>query len=90
MDVCEFCGREKPLTFHHLIPVAVHRKRRYLLKYGKEEMKKRGVRLCRVCHNGIHTLFPDEKVLADSYNTKELLENEPRMAKHIQWAKKQK
>jgi hypothetical protein len=90
MQVCEFCDREKPLTFHHLIPVAVHRKRRYLVRFGKDEMRTRGLMLCRLCHTAVHTFFPDEKELADSFNTKELLEVEPRMAKHIAWARKQK
>jgi hypothetical protein len=89
-QACALCGRIERLTFHHLIPVAVHRKKRYLLRFGKEEMRTRGLMICQLCHSGIHDLFPDEKELADSYNTREALAAEPRMAKHISWVKKQK
>jgi hypothetical protein len=90
MNQCALCGREEKLTFHHLIPVAVHRKQRYILRYGKDEMRNRGLMICQLCHSGIHDLFPDEKTLADAFNTQALLESEPRMAKHIAWVKKQK
>lgn len=87
---CALCGRQVKLTFHHLIPVAVHRKKRYLARFGIEEMRTRGLMICQHCHSGIHDLFPDEKMLADFFNTQQLLEKEPRMAKHIAWVKKQR
>jgi hypothetical protein len=87
---CAFCGRQVKLTFHHLIPVAVHRKKRYRDRFGIDEMRSRGIMICQLCHNGIHDLFPDEKLLADSFNTQTSLESEPRMAKHIAWVRKQK
>ncbi|MCC6507541.1 MAG: hypothetical protein IT423_00430 [Pirellulaceae bacterium] len=87
---CELCGRVKPLTFHHLIPCAVHRTKRFLARFGKEEMQTRGLNLCSLCHNGIHDLIPKEKELADKYNTKVLLLAHPGVAKHVQWVKKQK
>ncbi len=87
---CGLCCRIATLTFHHLIPLAVHRKKRYLNRFGKEEMQRRGLMLCNLCHNAIHEFFPDEKVLADHFHTKELLVADARMAKHIEWARKQK
>jgi hypothetical protein len=87
---CELCGRNVRLTFHHLIPRCVHRRKRYVLRHGKDEMRSRGLMLCRLCHNGIHDLIPDEKVLADQYNTKELLLEHEGIARHVEWAKKQK
>jgi hypothetical protein len=45
---------------------------------------------CKQCHDGIHDLISDEKQLADSYNTKELLLDDERIVKHIEWARKQK
>src|SRR5688572_4827025 len=87
---CELCGREKPLTKHHLIPRAVHSKKRFINRFGKEEMRQRGLQLCKTCHSGIHDLIPDEKTLAESYNTKELLMADERVARHVEWARKQK
>ena len=87
---CELCGRDQPLTFHHLIPCAVHRTKRFIARYGKEEMHTRGLYLCRLCHNGIHDLIPKEKDLADKYNTKDALLEHPGILKHVNWVKKQK
>ena len=87
---CELCGRSVSLTFHHLIPRTLHRKPRYQKRYTKDEMRHRGLYLCCLCHNGIHTLIPDEKDLGQTFNTKEaLLAHEP-MARHVAWVRKQK
>ena len=88
--VCELCGRLQPLTWHHLIPRAVHRRGRYQRRYEKQEMRGRGILICRLCHDGIHDLFPDEKQLAEHFNTKELLLADARLRKHIAWVRKQK
>jgi hypothetical protein len=90
LGVCELCGRVKPLTRHHLIPRAVHRKRRYKVRYEKQEMQRRSIMVCRLCHDGIHDLFPDEKQLAERFNTKEDLLADERLRKHIAWVRKQK
>lgn len=87
---CELCCRDKKLTKHHLIPRAVHSKKKYINRFGKKEMRHRGLMLCKLCHNGIHDLIPDEKDLAESYNTKELLLIHEGIKKHIAWVKKQK
>lgn len=87
---CELCGREKPLTKHHLIPRAVHSKKKFIEKFGKKEMQQRGLMLCKLCHGGIHDLIPDEKELAESYNTKELLLADEAIKKHVAWVRKQK
>lgn len=90
MNRCELCEREQPLTKHHLIPRAVHTKTRYIKRFGKAEMRRRGIQICRLCHNGIHDLVPCEKELAESYSTKEALLADPRIAKHVEWVRKQK
>ena len=89
-NTCDLCGRAKPLTFHHLIPRAVHRTKRFVDQYGKEEMHTRGLYLCKLCHDGIHDLIPKEKTLADKYNTKEALLEHPGLVKHLSWVRKQK
>ena len=86
---CELCDRDKPLTKHHLIPRAVHSRKRYIKEYGKEEMRKRGIDLCKQCHDGIHDLYT-EKELAESFNTKEALVEDERVRKHVKWVRKQK
>jgi hypothetical protein len=86
---CELCEREKPLTFHHLIPRSMHRKPRFQKRYDKREMRSRGMNICRLCHNGIHDLIT-EKELGDSYSTKEELLAHPGIARHVAWVRKQK
>jgi hypothetical protein len=87
---CELCGRSKPLTKHHLIPRGVHRKKRFVTRFGKEEMHRRSLMLCKACHGGIHDLIPDEKELAEKYNTRELLLENDAVRKHVAWVRKQK
>lgn len=87
---CELCDREKPLTKHHLIPRQVHTKKKFIRMFGKKEMRERGLQLCKECHDGIHDIVPDEKELAEKYNTKELLLTNERIVKHVEWARKQK
>lgn len=89
IQTCALCGREQPLTFHHLIPRKLHRKKRFLNRFGKEEMKKRGIDICRKCHAAIHC-FWDEKTLGEEYNTKEKLMQTEEMQKFVAWVKKLK
>jgi hypothetical protein len=89
MARCELCGREKPLTFHHLIPKAMHRKPRFQKRYSKETLRTQGLMICRLCHNGIHDLI-SEKELAEKFVTKDALVEHPGLAKHIGWVRKQK
>lgn len=89
MARCELCGREKPLSFHHLIPKAVHGRKRFQRKHTKPEMRSRGIMICSLCHSGIHDLL-SEKELAENFTTREALLQHPGIAKHVAWVKKQK
>ncbi len=89
MTPCELCGRAKPLTFHHLIPKAVHGKKRFQKRHTKQELRTLGIDICRLCHNGIHDLL-SERELAENFTTKESLLAHPGIAKHIAWVKKRK
>lgn len=89
-DRCEFCGREQPLSFHHLIPVKNHRKPRFRNRYSLDEMRNRGLYLCGLCHSGIHNLIPDEMALAEKFSTKELLLAHEPIVRHVAWVAKQK
>ena len=89
-DRCELCGRDKPLTFHHLIPRKNHRKARFRRRFEKDEMRHRGLYLCRPCHSGIHDLIPDEAELGERYNTRDQLLAHEGIARHVAWVVKQK
>ena len=49
IERCESCNRQKKLTKHHLVPRAVHTKKRFANRFGKKEMRQRGLMLCREC-----------------------------------------
>jgi hypothetical protein len=85
---CSLCDRTAPLTFHHLIPRKVHR-RKYFQKHDTRSQLGRGIDVCRLCHDGIHDLY-DEKTLARSLRTLLQLRNDPRIRKHVAWVRKQK
>ena len=81
-ETCDLCGRPgQELTKHHLIPRAVHKKKRFANRFGKQEMRQRGLMLCKLCHSGLHDLFPSEQELADKYNTREALLADERTGK---------
>lgn len=88
-ELCSLCGRNKPLTEHHLLPRAIHRRKRFVAQFGKQELKSRKLLICRQCHDGIHDLI-SEKELASTYNTKESLLSHDGVAKHVAWVRKQK
>ncbi|MEC7523200.1 MAG: HNH endonuclease [Myxococcota bacterium] len=83
MEGCALCGRDRPLTFHHLIPRTLHRKKRYQRALSKDELQ-RGVYLCRDCHDAVHR-FVSEKELGASYRTLEALRAHPDIAKFARW-----
>jgi 5-methylcytosine-specific restriction endonuclease McrA len=87
---CALCGQVRLLTFHHLIPRQVHKKKRFKREYTRAEMRTRGLMVCRICHDGIHDLIPDEKRLAREYNTLEKLLEHEGVAKHVAWSRKQR
>ncbi len=86
---CQLCWREKPLTFHHLIPRSNHKNKWFRKQFELTEMRERGIYVCRPCHSKIHLLY-DEKVLGRYFNTLELLLANAEMQKFIGWVQKQK
>ncbi|KAF2648089.1 hypothetical protein K491DRAFT_261053 [Lophiostoma macrostomum CBS 122681] len=72
-EACELCGRGWiPLTYHHLIPRAVHAK---VVKRGWHTKDKLDsvAWLCRACHSFVHRVAGHEE-LARRYYSVELLE----------------
>lgn len=73
---CEICGRDwVPLTYHHLVPRAVHAK---ALKRGwhREEDLQAVAWLCRACHSFVHRLAGHEELAREYYTVGRLLARE--------------
>ncbi len=85
---CPLCQRDTRLTFHHLIPKALHSRNWYRKTYSKAELQL-GINICRLCHNGLHDLH-DEKTLGRELNALERLQNDPAIQKHCAWVAKQR
>jgi hypothetical protein len=89
-QACQLCQRKgKELTFHHLIPRKMHRKKQFLKLFSKKDMQSRGLMLCHLCHRTLHDFF-DEKTLGLYYHTKELLLKDAKIQNYLEWAKKQR
>jgi hypothetical protein len=84
---CDLCRRENlsGLTFHHLIPQTCHRNAWFRKNFSLEEMRSRGLNLCRECHNAIHEFIPREKDLGRHYNSRELLLGHEKIANYLKW-----
>ncbi len=85
---CPCCGRRARLTFHHLIPRKVHRRKRFRNGYSRGQLA-RGLYVCRLCHDGIHQRF-DELTLALHYREPQLLLTAPELQSHFRWAARQR
>ncbi|WP_110674756.1 MULTISPECIES: hypothetical protein [Salinicola] len=83
-DRCGLCGRRAPLTRHHLIPRALHRKPRYRKRYGREQMQTRVLWICRPCHSHLHRML-SERELADHYASREALMSHPDIRAFVTW-----
>lgn len=86
---CALCQRTLPLQFHHLIPRRNHRRPAYLRRFTLEEMRRRGIWVCRDCHRAIHRFF-DEGLLGLQLNTLDALLATPELQRHIDWAARQR
>jgi len=87
VGICELCGRENILSFHHLIPRCLHTNKWFKKMYTKLEMNK-GIKVCKYeCHKEIHSQI-SEKELGKSYNTLELLLNHDKIKKYVKWIQK--
>jgi len=73
---CELCGRDWiPLTYHHLIPRAMHAK---AVKRGwHQEWELANVAwLCRACHSFVHRVASNEELAREWYTVERLEERE--------------
>jgi hypothetical protein len=76
-DVCPLCGRElldaASVNEHHMVP--------------RSEGGRQTVRMHRICHNKIHSVF-SERELATYYHTVERLMENDEIRKFVQWVRK--
>lgn len=87
-EACLLCARVTALTFHHLMPKTLHKRYRTKRQYTRLHLSK-GIRICRLCHDGLHDLY-DEKTLAERFSTVEAISADEQLRKHIQWVSRQK
>ena len=85
---CPFCQRPQPLTFHHLIPRKLHRRRRYQRNFSRESLR-RGIYTCRDCHDAIHRTY-DEQQLAAAYASPAAIDSDPVLRRHFTWLSRQR
>ena len=85
---CPLCDRDANLTFHHLIPRKMHRRKFFQKNYSRQQLAS-GIYICRQCHSGIHTLF-DEMTLAKQFNSLENLLHDRALRKHCRWVARQR
>lgn len=73
---CEICEREHlPLTYHHLIPRAVHAKAVKRGWHSSWELQKVAW-LCRACHSFVHRIANNEELAKELYSVELLLERD--------------
>ncbi|EDN67339.1 conserved hypothetical protein [Beggiatoa sp. PS] len=77
------------MTFHHLIPRTCHSNKWFKKNFTTEDMKKRGIYVCRDCHHFIHKQH-GEKELGRFYNTTDSLIENVEFQKFIKWVKKKR
>ena len=77
-----------PLTFHHLIPKKVHRRRHFSRRYDRNILNQ-GTYICQDCHQHIHATY-DEMRLATDYSAIETLINDPVLQRHFRWLARQR
>ena len=85
---CVLCERDLPLTFHHLIPKLMH-KRRWVKELYKTEQMHEGIWVCKPCHSAIHR-FIDHADLARTFHTVEQLKSHEELGKFVRWSAKQR
>lgn len=85
---CVLCKRETNLTFHHLIPRKLHKRKRFVKHYSREELNE-GILVCTRCHKGLHKLY-SEMELGTQLNTLSALASDAQIRKHVSWVAKQK
>ena len=85
---CELCERTRELTFHHLVPRSMH-KRKWVQRSFSAEQRQEGLMLCRDCHSAIHRFFDCAELARNRYSKEKLLEHDDFLA-FVLWIRKQR
>jgi len=88
LEHCQLCNQVRDLTFHHLIPRKLHRRRRFQKHFSRDELNT-GIRICRLCHRGLHRTY-DEMTLATKFNCVASIRADEALSRHILWSSRQK
>ena len=89
VDNCKLCNRVKHLTFHHLIPVTLHKNKWFKKHFDKMDMTTLGIMICRDCHLFLHRTFKP-KELGRELNAEEKLRANKKVSKFITFVRKKK
>lgn len=87
VTACEICERDwVPMTYHHLIPKAVHAK---VLKRGwHDEAQLNSVAwLCRACHSFVHRMASNVELAKEWYSVDRILQRDD-VQKFASWVSK--
>jgi len=86
---CKLCNRVRPLTFHHLIPVILHKNKWFKKNFDKMEMTTQGIMICRDCHMYIHDTFKPKEI-GREFNTEDKLRANEKVSKFINFVRKKR
>ena len=84
---CALCLRELPLTFHHLIPRLMHKKKWVKAQFA--EHLHDGIWVCRSCHSAIHRFIPHVELARKHHTLLTLLQHED-LGKFVRWSQTQR
>lgn len=86
---CALCEQPVPLSFHHLVPRRVHAQRWARARDDAHMLNVLGIWICRPCHDFLHAQF-SERELGERLDSLDRLREEPRIARHLAWASRQR
>lgn len=84
---CALCGSDRLITFHHLIPRSCHGNKWFRKRFARQDMRERGIAICRRCHSFIHKKF-SEKELGRELNTLDKLLADETVQTFVAWARR--
>lgn len=74
LDLCELCLRKNlKLTFHHLVPRKMHKKKYIRKAHPNIEFNKYGIHVCIPCHKQLHNTFSHRELALTYYTIERIL-----------------
>lgn len=76
-EECGFCLRSGlKLTFHHLIPKKMHKKKYVIKVHPNHDFNTYGVYLCIPCHKQLHKVFSHKELALEYYEVAKIMDSE--------------